>query len=114
MPKGGLEKIFPQIAAVLALLISAGFFLRAQVNDLLNATLERTLAKQTVELSVAAEERFAKELASLRLAAQYLEAHPAAQVEENFLSLLKTGNENILVGVLASDGNAIHGAPLSN
>ena len=104
-----MSKIFPQIAALLALLIAAGFFLRAQANDLLNATLERTLAKQTAILAAAAEERFDKEFASLRLAAKCLEAQQAAQV------VLQTGNENISVGLLTADGNAIHdGTPLSN
>ena len=108
-----IKKILLQFAAVLLILILAGFFLRGEVNDLLNATLERTIARQTSDMSIVAEERFSKELAELRLVAKYLEAHPNSATEENFLSLLKMNHEKISVGLLKFDGTAIHGEVLS-
>ena len=83
-----IKKILLQFFAVFIVLILAGFSLRAEVSDLLNATLERMIAKQSSDMSIVAEERFAKELAELRLAAKYLEAHPNVATETNFLSLL--------------------------
>ena len=108
-----IKKIILQFMLVLLILILTGFSLRAEVSNLLNATLERTMAKQASDLSIVAEERFSKELAELRLVANYLEAHPNSATEENFLSLLKLNNENISVGLLKLDGHAIHGKALS-
>ena len=108
-----IKKIVVQFTAVLAILILAGFFLRGEVRDLLNATVEKMMAKQAADLSIVAEERFGTELSELRLAAEYLEAHPNSSAAENFLSLLKAGNENISVGVLKLDGGAIYGRILS-
>ena len=108
-----IRKIIMQFIVVLAILILAGFFTRMEVKNLLNATLEKTMAKQASDLSIVAEERFAKELAELRLAAKYLELHPNTATEENFLTILNRGNEYISVGLLKSDGKAIHGKFLS-
>lgn len=108
-----VRKIIFQFAAVLAILILTGFFMRAQVSDLLNATVEKMLAKQASDLSVVAEERFNREIAELKMVAKYLEAHPNAEVEKNFLAQLKADNENITVGLLKLDGSAIHGETLS-
>ena len=108
-----IKKVLLQFATVLLILLLAGFSMRNEVSDLLNATLERTMAKQTSDLSIVAEERFGTELAELRLAAKYLEAHPDSATEENFLSLLKMDNADISVGLMKLDGRAVHGAPLS-
>lgn len=113
LSKKYIKKIILQFATVLTILLLTGFFMRMEVRDLLNTTLEKTMAKQAADLSIVAEERFAKELAELRLAAKYLELHPNAATEENFLSILKAGNENISVGLLKLDGKAIHGKILS-
>ena len=98
---------------VLTFLILAGFFLHGEVRDLLNATLEKTMAKQAADFSIVAEERFATELAELQLAAKYFELHPNEATEENFLSLLKADNENISVGLMTLNDRAIHGKILS-
>ncbi len=108
-----IRKIILQFATVMFILIFACFSLRTEVRDLLNATLEKMIAKQTSDMSIVAEERFSKELAELRLAAKYLEAHPDSATEENFLSLLKLDNEEISVGLLRLDGRAIHGKIIS-
>lgn len=121
MNKGGfslnekyLKKIFMQFVTVLIVLIVTGFLLRAEVNDLLNATLEKMMAKQTADLSIIAEERFSKELSELKLIAKYLETHTNAATEENLLQLLKADNENISVGLMRLDGTAIYGTALSH
>ena len=108
-----IRKIIFQFAMVLAILIVAGFFLRVEVRTLLNVTLENMIAKQISDMSIVAEERFAKELAELRLVAKYLERHPNSATEENFLSLLKKNDADISVGILKLDGTAIHGKIIS-
>ena len=108
-----VKKIVVQFATVLVILIWVGLFMSSEVNHLLNATLEKMIAKQTSDMSIVAEERFAQELAELRLAAEYLERHPGTAAEENFLSILKAGNENISVGLLRLNDTAIHGKVLS-
>ena len=108
-----IKKIVLQFATVLLILILAGFFLRTEISSLLNTTLEKMIAKQTSDMSIVAEERFAKELAELRIAAKYLENHPNSATEENFLALLKQNNEKISVGLLKLDGTAIHGKIIS-
>lgn len=108
-----IRKIIMQFVIVLAILILAGFFMRGEVSFLLNATLEKTMAKQAADLSIVAEERFAKELAELKLAAKYFEKYPDLITEEHFLSILKAENENISVGLVRLDGSAIHGRIVS-
>ncbi|MBR4153702.1 MAG: response regulator [Selenomonadaceae bacterium] len=108
-----MKKIILQFLAVLVVLVLSGFFLRLEVNDLLNATLEKMMAKQTADLSIVAEERFRKELSELKLAAKYLETEPDSASTEKFLNVLKMGNENISVGLLRLDGSPIYGVTLS-
>ena len=108
-----IKKISLQFMTVLTFLILSGFFLHGEVRDLLNATLEKTMAKQAADFSIVAEERFATELAELQLAAKYFELHPNEATEENFLSLLKADNENISVGLMTLNDRAIHGKILS-
>ena len=108
-----IKKICLQFTMVLAILLVTGFFLRAEVTNLLNATLEKTMAKQTADLSIIAEERFAKELAELKLAAKYLSEHSDMATVENFLRTLQSGNENISVGLMKLDETAIRGKIIS-
>lgn len=107
------KKIFVQCAALLFLLLCAGLFGRTAVSGLLNATLEKMVARQMSDMSIVAEERFAKELAELQVAAKYLEAHPGDENEENFLRLLQEGNSKIRVGLIRLDGAAVRGRSLS-
>lgn len=109
-----IKRIVMQFVAVMLSLILIGFFLSGEVNNLLNATLEQMMARQTSDMSIVAEERFSKELAELRLAARYIEAHPNSSTEENFLSLLKMNHEKISVGMLRFNGGALHGENLSD
>ena len=108
-----LRKIAAPFCWLLTFLIFAGFFTHQSVSELLNTTLERTTAKQMTDMSIVAEERFSKELAELKLAAQYLEEHPAVENEENFLALLKKNNPKISVGLINLEGKAIRGRSLS-
>ncbi|MBO4401314.1 MAG: response regulator [Selenomonadaceae bacterium] len=108
-----VRKIIAQFVVLLVVLILAGLFIRAEVNSLLNETLEKTMAKQASDLAIVAEERFAKELSELKMAAHYFEAHPDAHSEENFLSLLKAANDKISVGLLHIDGKPIYGRTVS-
>ena len=108
-----MKKIVLQFFAVLLILVLAGFFMQSTVSNLLNATLEKMMARQTADMSIVVEERFDKEFSELRLAAKYLETNPSAATEENFLSLLRQNNDDISVGLMNPNGQAIHGAPLS-
>ncbi|MBQ9442050.1 MAG: response regulator [Selenomonadaceae bacterium] len=107
------RRIVVQFLGLLFLLICAGLFGRTAVSGLLNATLEKTVARQMSDMSIVAEERFAKELAELKMAAQYIEAHPSDENEENFLNLLKEDDLKIKVGLIRLDGSAVRGKNLS-
>ncbi len=108
-----IKKMIFQFAAVLFVLIFFGFLLRSEISALLNSTLEKTIAKQTSDMSIVAEERLGTELAQLRLAAEYLQTYHSQINEENFLALLKNNNENISAGLLKIDGTPIHGETIS-
>ena len=108
-----VRKIIAQFAVMLLVLVLAGLFMRAEVSGLLNVTLEKTIAKQASDLAIVAEERFAKEISELKIAAQYFEAHPDEHSEENFLSMLKENNEKISVGLIQIDGDSIYGNTIS-
>ena len=60
--------------------------MQEHIGTLLNATLETTIARQTADMSVAAEERFARELSELSLAARYMESHPTEDMEKDMLA----------------------------
>ncbi len=107
-----VRKIVAQFIILLIVLVAAGLFMRAQVSELLNATLERMMAKQTSDMSIVAEERFEKELAELKMAAKYFEVHQDV-IAEDLLSLLNKDNKNVSVGMLRLDGSAIYGSKIS-
>ena len=94
-------------------LISVGFLVRYKVSDMLNSALEQTIARQTADVSMIAEERFQKELTELAYAANYLTEHPGQDTEKNILNGLDKHNSNISVGLITLDGKAIHGESLS-
>ena len=108
-----IKKIIWQFAMLLAVLIAAGLLMGSEVNNLLNATLEKMMAKQLADLSIVAEERFKKELEDLRLVAKYLEMDSGAVSEEKFLQILKSGKDDVSVGLLRLDGTPIRGKVLS-
>lgn len=94
-------------------LLFSGMLLQEKIGSLLNATLETTIARQTADMSVAAEERFHRELSELSLAARYIEAHPAAETEENILAELSHIEDGVSVGMMQPGEIVLHGKAIS-
>ena len=84
-----------------------------KVRNLLNITLEQTIAKQMADMSIVAEERFSRELAELHFAAKYLSQHQGQENERNILLNLATSNAEVSVGLMKLDGQPIYGQALS-
>ena len=90
-----------------------GFLMQHNVNNMLNATLEQNIARQTADMAVVAEERFAQELAELSLAANYLSEYPSEENEINMVNSLKRKNFEGSVGIIKLNGEAVIGESLS-
>ncbi len=77
----------PYLSALLKFLVLAAvvglcaIFLQGRITGLLNATLERTMVRNAMELSLLAEERSRREFAELEFAAAYISKHPEAMDE---------------------------------
>ena len=107
------KKIIAQFAGLLFVLIAFGLVMQFKVGEMLNTTLERAIARQTMYMSVVAEEKIAQELTELHFAANYLEAHPGHEAEVNILAGLERADRSVKVGLLRLKGNAIIGKMLS-
>jgi len=99
--------VFKLFILVMCLLLS-GMLLQEKISTLLNAALETAIARQTADMSVAAEERFHRELAELEFAARYIEAHPSAETEENILAELGHIGPGVSVGMMQPNEKNIH------
>ncbi|MBO4335906.1 MAG: response regulator [Desulfovibrio sp.] len=75
--------------------------------------MEQNVARQTVDLAVMAEERFERELVSLRLAAEYLEPYEVEQRKRFFQIRSKSLRKGVHIGLMRLDGQSIYGRPLS-
>ena len=84
-----------------------------KVSNMLKIALEQTIARQTADMAVVAEERFGKELAQLRFAAKYISAHPEQATEVNILKELSSSDSGIKVGLIRLNGQAVIGMSLS-
>ena len=78
-----------------------------KVSNMLKIALEQTIARQTADMAVVAEERFGKELAQLRFAAKYISAYPDQATEINILKELSSGGSGVNVGLIRLDGQAV-------
>ena len=81
-----------------------------KVGNMLNAALEQTIARQTADIAVIAEERFNKELSQLRFAAQYISKHPGT--EADILNELRLSGQKAETGLVTIRGETIQGIPL--
>ena len=102
-----------RFSALIICLLAVGILMQHKVGNMLNNTLEQTIAKQTADMSVVAEERFSKELTELHFAANYLSTHPGRDTELNVLSELNKANSGVIVGLLQLNGRSIHGMAVS-
>ncbi len=93
-------------------LFLSGTLIQEKIGSLLNATLETTIARQTADMSVVAEERFKRELAELSLAARYMESHPAGETEQAMLHELQH-LEGVSVGLLKPAEKILPGEGIS-
>ena len=107
------KKMIFQFSTLIIALVTVGILMQNKVSEMLNITLEQTIAQQTADMSVVAEERFEQELAELRVAANFLAEHPSRENEINILNVLKKNDEKISVGLLRPKGQAIHGTSLT-
>lgn len=107
------KKFSMQIACLIIALSVVGILMQQRFGDMLNATLEQTIANQTSDMAIVAEERFKQELAQLQIAADYLSNHPNRQEWQNFLSILSKNTAGVTVGIIFPSGEAIFGKSLS-
>ena len=105
---------FLKIAAeFLALVVALGvcaIFMQHKISDLLNATMEQNVARQTANMAVLAESQFRQELMVLHNSMKFLETHPGA--EDEMIAGLAQARGGAAVGILAVDGTPAYGAPL--
>ena len=90
-----------------------GFLMQQRFSYMLNATLEQTIANQTSDMAIVAEERFQQELAQLLIASEYLANHPKQEDWKDILSILAKENSGVTVGIIYPSGAAILGESLS-
>ena len=107
-------KMLFKLFILLVCLLFSGMLLQEKIGNLLNETLEATIARQTADMSVAAEERFHRELTELSFAAHYLETHPSAETEKDILAELGRIGDGVSVGMMQPGGKALHGDLVSN
>jgi signal transduction histidine kinase/CheY-like chemotaxis protein/HPt (histidine-containing phosphotransfer) domain-containing protein len=107
------KKFTIQLACLIVVLSVVGFLMQQRFGDMLNATLEQTIANQTSDMAIVAEERFKQELAQLQIAADYLSNHPNQKDWQDILSILAKNNSGVTVGIVFPNGKEILGEPLS-
>lgn len=83
--------------------------MQQKFTTMLNETLEQTIARQTSDMAIVAEERFAQEISELKFAANYLSENPTQDSQQKILQVLKKDDANVSVGILYPNGTAIIG-----
>ena len=106
------KKFAIQIACLIVVLSVVGLLMQQRFGSMLNATLEQTIANQTSDMAIVAEERFKQELAQLQLAADYLANHPNREEWREILSILAKNDSGVTVGITFPNGEAISGESL--
>ena len=104
------RNILIQFTILIVFLMVGGFLMQYKVGNMLNAALEQTIARQTADIAVIAEERFNKELSQLRFAAQYISKHPGT--EADILNELRLSGKKAETGLVTIQGETIQGIPL--
>ena len=106
------RKVMAEILILAIVLLLIGFFMQEKVEKLLSASVEQSVARQTADFSVLAEERFQRELAELRYAAHHIGKHDG-DLLTSFQSLEATGRDGVSCGLFNKKGGAIAGKSLS-
>ena len=107
------KKFAIQIVFLIMSLSVVGFLMQQRFGSMLNATLEQTIANQTSDMAIVAEERFQQELAQLLIASEYLANHPKREEWKDILSILEKENSGVTVGIVFPSGEAVFGESLS-
>ncbi len=102
-----------QITCLILVLSVVGFLMQQRFGSMLNATLEQTIANQTSDMAIVAEERFKQELAQLHIAADYLSSHPKQEDWNAILTILSKNEVGVRVGITFPNGETILGGSLS-
>lgn len=106
------RKVFAEILLLTFILALIGFFLQDKVEKLLTASVEYSVARQTADFSVLAEERFNRELAELRYAAHFLE-NSETDTAAAFKSLEDLSRKGVTCGLINNEEKSIVGKALS-
>ena len=107
------KKFLLQLSFLILTLLFVGFLMKEKFTNMLNTTLEHTIAQQTSDMAIVAEERFAQEISQLTFAAKYLAENDSPETQENILKVLRNDDEKISVGILSTNGQAMLGESLS-
>lgn len=107
-----VRRIFLVIALVLGL-AAVGVLLQYKLGKLFIVSMEQNVARQTVDLSIMAEERFERELVSLRLAAEYIEPYELEQRIRFFQIRTRSLRKGVHIGLMRVDGTPLFGPALS-
>ncbi|MBQ9452292.1 MAG: response regulator [Desulfovibrio sp.] len=108
-----LKKIILQIVNLISILLLVGMLAHNKVAKVLNTSMEHHVTRQAMVFSIMAEERFDRELASLRLAAEYLEPYGTQERKKFFQIRAKALRGGISIGLMNLDGSSIYGEALS-
>ncbi|MBQ7618165.1 MAG: response regulator, partial [Desulfovibrio sp.] len=98
-----------QVICLVSCLFLIGILLREKVIDLLNSSLEHSVADKAADLAIMAEERFEREFVSLRLAAEYLEPYTEQQRQKFFEIREKDLVKGVSIGLFRLDGTPLWG-----
>ncbi len=115
------SRLVIEILVLVAFLSVLTLWASTRAKDLLNGTLERSVARQAADFSVMADERFGRELGELTMAASAIGPNSDSEAARQILSALNTGidqpsgiqKENITVGLLSVGYSPIIGNSLS-
>ncbi|MBR5913612.1 MAG: response regulator [Selenomonadaceae bacterium] len=103
------KKVLIQFIFLVVSLVAVGFLIQSRINQVLKANLEQSIARQTADMSVVAEERFAQELAELSFASRYLAEHQNHETAVDILAGLSKEDPNVSVGYVMPNGQSIIG-----
>ena len=92
-------------------LVVIGVLMQGKMNALLNSLTEQSIARQTADFSLIAEERFNRELTELTQAAKFMEKNPDRL--ESALSTVDARREGIVCGLISKEYGRVMGAEIN-
>ena len=104
------KKIIAGMLVFIAILGVAGILMRDRMKTLLNYYVERQTVQQAQLLAQMTESQFEAELRQLEWTAGFMQHY--GEEHQDIISVFNTQEENVSVGLLELDGNAVHGKTL--